>query len=60
MPIPCHLTLAGEKQGKIEGSCEMQGREGTILTYAIKHHINIPHSPTDGLATGKRTDPYAY
>jgi len=31
MPMPCHLTLEGEKQGKIEGSCEMQGREGTIL-----------------------------
>lgn len=31
MPMPCHLTLEGKKQGKIEGSCEMGGREGTIL-----------------------------
>jgi len=54
VPMPCHLTLEGEKQGKIEGSCDMLGREGTILTYAMRHNINIPRSPTDGLATGKR------
>ncbi|MDD2337282.1 MAG: Hcp family type VI secretion system effector [Geobacteraceae bacterium] len=54
MPIPCHLSLEGEKQGKIEGSCDMVGREGTILAYSMAHNISIPHSPTDGLATGKR------
>jgi len=54
MAMPAHLTLTGEKQGKIDGSCEMQGREGTILTYAMTHDISIPRSPTDGLATGKR------
>jgi len=31
MAMPAHLTLTGEKQGKIDGSCEMQGRENTIL-----------------------------
>lgn len=54
MPMPCHLTLEGEKQGKIEGSCDMQGRVGTILVYELHHGISIPRSPTDGLATGKR------
>ncbi len=54
MPMPCHLTLVGEKQGKIEGSCDMKGREGTILVYELHHSISIPRSPTDGLATGKR------
>ena len=54
MAMPAHLTLTGEKQGKIEGSCEMQGREGTILTYAMTHDVTIPRRPTDGLATGKR------
>jgi type VI secretion system secreted protein Hcp len=54
MPVPCHLSLIGEKQGKIEGSCDMVGREGTILAYSMAHNISIPHSPTDGLATGKR------
>jgi type VI secretion system secreted protein Hcp len=54
MPMPCHMTLTGEKQGKIEGSCDMQGREGTILVYELHHSVTIPRSPTDGLATGKR------
>lgn len=31
MPMPAHMTLEGETQGNIEGSCTMQGREGTIL-----------------------------
>ncbi|MCM0082095.1 Hcp family type VI secretion system effector [Geomonas sp. Red32] len=52
--MPAHLTLVGEKQGKIEGSCDMQGREGSILVYAMDHDVSIPRSSTDGLATGKR------
>jgi type VI secretion system secreted protein Hcp len=54
MAMPAHLTLEGEKQGKIEGSCDMQGRVGTILVYGMNHSVTIPRSPTDGLATGKR------
>jgi type VI secretion system secreted protein Hcp len=54
MPIPCHLTMEGEKQGKIEGSCEMEGREGSILGHGMMHEIKMPHRPTDGLPTGKR------
>jgi type VI secretion system secreted protein Hcp len=55
MAMPAHLSLQGEKQGKINGSCDMQGRENTILVYGMNHGITIPRSPTDGLATGKRT-----
>jgi type VI secretion system secreted protein Hcp len=54
MAMPAHLTLTGEKQGIIEGSCDMHGRENTILAYGMNHGIMIPRSPTDGLATGKR------
>jgi hypothetical protein len=39
MPIPCHLILEGEKQRKIEGSCDMSGREGTILGYSMAQII---------------------
>jgi len=49
MPMPCHLTLEGEKQGKIEGSCEMQGRTGTILVYELKHNIYMPRDHHSGL-----------
>jgi len=54
MAMPAHLTLLGEKQGKIEGCCEMLGREGTITVYGMNHDISIPSIPTDGLTTGKR------
>ena len=54
MAMPAHLTLQGEKQGVIDGSCDMKGREKTILVYEMNHDVSIPRSPTDGLATGKR------
>ncbi len=31
MPSPAYMQVQGEKQGKIEGSCDIKGREGTIL-----------------------------
>lgn len=54
MPVPINLTLTGAKQGKIEGSCQIKGRVGTILVEAVEHNIEIPRSPQTGLPTGKR------
>jgi len=54
MPMPAHLTLEGENQGAIEGSCDMEGREGSILVYAMNHDVHIPRDPQSGLASGKR------
>lgn len=54
MPMPSHMELEGENQGAIEGSCEMEGRENTILVYAMNHDIHIPRDPHSGLASGKR------
>ena len=54
MALPIHLTMAGVTQGDIEGSCEMEGREGTILCYAANHSIHIPRDPQSGQPTGKR------
>lgn len=54
MPMPAHMTLMGENQGKIDGSCEMQGREDTILIEAFDHEVRIPRDPQTGLSTGKR------
>jgi len=54
MPMPCHLSLTGQNQGKIEGSCDIQGREGTILVYSLDHTIEIPRDTHTGLPTGKR------
>jgi type VI secretion system secreted protein Hcp len=54
MPMPAHMTLEGEKQGKIDGSCDMKGRENTILVEEFRHKVHIPHDPQTGLGTGKR------
>ncbi len=54
MSLPAHMSLEGEKQGKIEGSCAQQGREGTILIQAFDHEVYIPRDPQTGASTGKR------
>ena len=54
MPMPAHLTLKGEKQGDIKGSCIQKGREGTILVQGLDHEVHIPVDIQTGLATGKR------
>ncbi len=53
-PMPVHMTMEGETQGAINGSCEMKGRENSILVYAFGHNIHIPRDPQTGLASGKR------
>jgi type VI secretion system secreted protein Hcp len=54
MPMPCHMTVTGKNQGKIEGSCDIQGREGTIIVYSLDHTVEIPRDTHTGLPTGKR------
>ncbi|MBN1636432.1 MAG: Hcp family type VI secretion system effector [Deltaproteobacteria bacterium] len=54
MAMVAHMELTGKNQGKIEGSCEMERREGTILVYEMSHDIHIPRDPHTGLASGKR------
>jgi type VI secretion system secreted protein Hcp len=54
MPLPCHVIIEGEKQGKIDGSCDMKGREKTVVAYAMNHDIHIPRDPQSGLPSGKR------
>ena len=54
MPLPAHLTMEGANQGRIEGSCVQEGREGTIMVQALNHEVSIPRDAQTGLATGKR------
>jgi len=49
-----HLTIVGEKQGRIEGSCTEKGREGTIEVYSFGHNVYIPRDAQTGLPSGKR------
>jgi type VI secretion system secreted protein Hcp len=48
MALACHFTMEGEKQGKIEGSCEMEGRVGSLIGFWFLHQVKIPHNPLDG------------
>ena len=54
MPMPANLTITGEEQGQIEGSCELEDREGTILVQAFDHVVEIP-TDERGVASGRRT-----
>ncbi len=53
MPMPGNLTITGEEQGPIEGSCELEDREGTILVQAFDHVVEIP-TDERGVASGRR------
>jgi type VI secretion system secreted protein Hcp len=54
MPTPMFLTVTGNTQGAIDGSCTIKGHEDTMLIQAVEHMIEIPKSPQTGLPTGKR------
>lgn len=53
MPMPGNLTLVGKEQGPIEGSCDIEGREETILVQSFKHVVDLPASE-NGLPSGRR------
>ncbi|HET7921779.1 MAG TPA: Hcp family type VI secretion system effector [Gammaproteobacteria bacterium] len=53
MPTPGHLSLVGETQGEIEGSCQIEGREDSILVQAFRHIVDVP-SDENGLPSGRR------
>ncbi len=54
MPMPCYLTVSGQNQGKMDGSCQISGHEGKILVQAVDHTIELPKSIQTGLPTGRR------
>jgi type VI secretion system secreted protein Hcp len=54
MAIPAYLYLEGEKQGKIEGSVDIEGHVGSILVQAFNHAVVTPTDIQTGQPTGKR------
>lgn len=54
MPMTSHMEVTGNTQGKIDGSCDMESRENTMLIYAFDHKVHIPRDPQSGLPSGKR------
>ena len=54
MAYSAYLTLAGQKQGPINGSVTQKGRENSILVHGFDVQVSSPRDPTSGLPTGKR------
>ncbi len=54
MPMPGFMTLWGERQGEIRGSCDLEGLEGAIEIYAFEHAVEMPRSKETGLPIGRR------
>lgn len=52
MALQAHLWLEGTEQGVILGSCDLKGREGSILVQEFVHEIHMPSDPQSGLPTG--------
>jgi type VI secretion system secreted protein Hcp len=54
MTWPAFMTIIGQEQGPVTGSCELPGLEGDIEVYAFSHEVEIPRSHETGLPTGRR------
>jgi type VI secretion system secreted protein Hcp len=54
MPMISYMSVEGQTQGNIEGSCSIKQHEGKILVQGVDHTIEIPKSIQTGLPTGKR------
>ena len=52
MPMQAHMSLEGTEQGKIEGSVDQKGREGTIFVEQFEHKVYMPNDPQSGMPTG--------
>ena len=52
MALQAHMTVEGTEQGKIEGSVDQKGREGTIYVEQFEHKIYMPNDPQNGMPTG--------
>jgi type VI secretion system secreted protein Hcp len=52
--LPVYLELEGVSQGRIEGSCDIKGREGTIVVFSLGHNVVVPTDAASGLPTGRR------
>jgi len=49
-----YLTLTGENQGKIQGSCLKKGWVNAIEILHFSHCVDIPKNTETGLPTGRR------
>ena len=46
------MSLEGENQGNIQGSCTSQNKEDTIIIIGMGHQVSVPTDPESGMVTG--------
>lgn len=49
-----HISLTGQNQGAIAGSCTAAGKEGTSVVLGYEHDVHIPLDPQSGQPMGLR------
>lgn len=54
MAIPAYVELIDSEGSPIEGSVEVQGREGMVEVIGFNHNLHLPTNPVDGSITGNR------
>ncbi len=54
MPMPGFMTITGENQGPIQGSCDLKGLEGKIEVFSFNHKVEIPRKSDTGSHLGNR------
>jgi len=54
MALNSYLSVKGETQGDINGSCTQAGREDKIEIFGWSHEVVSPRDAASGLPTGKR------
>lgn len=72
MALPGYMSITAENQGSIEGECDLEGREGSIVVLGVNHKVQLPtdnrglpngrriHLPLSILKTLDRTSPMLY
>ncbi len=54
MPMPGFMTITGENQGLIQGSCDLKDLEGKIEVFSFSHKVEIPRKSDTGSHLGNR------
>jgi type VI secretion system secreted protein Hcp len=53
MALPGYMNISAENQGAIEGECDLEGREGSVVVLGIEHSVKLP-TDQRGLPNGRR------
>ena len=53
MALPGYMNITAENQGAIEGECDLDGREGSVVILSVSHSVKLP-TDSRGLPNGRR------